>query len=64
MILLGNKTCIFEPKIQDWKFQHLRHQIQIQIWAFTHLEDVFYFQDVSKVNENQVAFTIGIQTLM
>jgi hypothetical protein len=29
-------------------------------WAFNHLNDVFYFQDVGEVNGIKVPFTIGI----
>ncbi len=60
MYIWTKNTRLKVPTFASQKFD----QIQIQIWAFTHLEDVFYFQDVSKVNENQLAFTIGIQTLM
>jgi hypothetical protein len=30
-------------------------------WAFNHLNDVFYFQDVCEINEIKVPFIIGIQ---
>jgi hypothetical protein len=30
-------------------------------WAFSHSNDVFYFQDVDEVNGIKVPFTIGIQ---
>jgi hypothetical protein len=38
------------------------HTTFVQSWAFPHLEDVFFFQEISKVNGIQVPFTIGIRT--
>jgi hypothetical protein len=52
----------------DWKHKnrswclHTNPTISIQSWAFQHLEDVFFFQDVGEINGTQVPFTIGIQT--
>ncbi len=31
-------------------------------WAFNHLNDAFYFQDVGEINGIKVLFTNGIQT--
>jgi hypothetical protein len=31
-------------------------------WAFNHLNDVFYFQNINEVNGFKVPFTIRIQT--
>jgi hypothetical protein len=41
---------------------HTNLAISIQSWAFQHLKDVFFFQDVGEINKIQVPFTIGIQT--
>jgi hypothetical protein len=41
---------------------HKNPTISFHTWAFNHLDDVFYFQDVSEVNGIHVPFTIGIQT--
>ncbi len=38
------------------------HTTFVQSWAFQHLEDVFFLQEIGKVNGIQVPFTIGIQT--
>jgi hypothetical protein len=36
--------------------------ISLRTWAFSHPNDVFYFQDASEDNGIHVPFTIGIQT--
>jgi len=36
--------------------------ISLHTWAFSHPNDVFYFQDASEDNGIHVPFTIGIQT--
>jgi hypothetical protein len=36
------------------------HATFVQSWAFQHLDDVFFFQEIGKVNGIQVPFTIGI----
>jgi hypothetical protein len=41
---------------------HQNRVISFHIWAFNHLDDVFYFQNVSEDNGIHVPFTIGIQT--
>jgi hypothetical protein len=41
---------------------HKNLAISLCTWAFSHLDDVFYFQDASDDNGIQVSFTIGIQT--
>ncbi len=41
---------------------HKNPTISFHTWAFNHQDDVFYFQDVIKVNGIHVPFTIGIQT--
>jgi len=52
----------------DWKHKkrswclHSNLAILIRSWAFQHLKDVFFFQDVGEINGIQVPFTIGIQT--
>jgi hypothetical protein len=38
------------------------HTTFVQSWAFRHLDDVFFFQEIGKVNGIQVPFIIGIQT--
>ncbi len=38
------------------------HATFVQSWAFRHLDDVFFFQEIGKVNGIQVPFTIGIRT--
>jgi 5,10-methylenetetrahydrofolate reductase len=37
--------------------------ISFHTWAFSHPNDVFYFQDASRDNGIHVPFIIGIQTL-
>jgi len=39
---------------------HKNSTISLHTWAFSHLNDVFYFQDVSEDNGIHVPFTIGI----
>jgi hypothetical protein len=39
---------------------HTNPAISIWSWAFQHLEDVFFSQDVSEINGIQIPFTIGI----
>ncbi len=52
----------------DWKHKkgnwclYTNPTISIQSWVFQHLEDVFFFQDASEINETQVPFTIDFQT--
>jgi len=41
---------------------HQNPVISFRTWAFSHLDDVFYFQDASEDNGICVPFTIGIQT--
>jgi len=41
---------------------HINPTISIWSWAFQHLEDVYFFQDVGEINKTQVPFTISIQT--
>jgi hypothetical protein len=41
---------------------HKNSVISLHTWAFSHLDDVFYFQDASEDNEVHVPSTIGIQT--
>jgi hypothetical protein len=41
---------------------HQNSTISLCTWAFSHLDDVFYFQDVSEDNGIHVPFTIRIQT--
>jgi hypothetical protein len=41
---------------------HQNPVISLRTWAFSHLNDVFYFQDASEDNGIHVPFTIGIQT--
>ncbi len=41
---------------------HQNPVISLRTWAFSHPDDVFYFQDANKDNGIHVAFTIGIQT--
>jgi hypothetical protein len=45
----------------NWRL-HQNLAISLRTWAFSHLDDVFYFQDVSEDNGIHVPFTIGIQT--
>jgi hypothetical protein len=40
------------------------HTTFVQSWTFQYLDDVFFFQEIGKVNGIQVPFTIGIQTLI
>jgi hypothetical protein len=46
---------------RSWRL-HKNLAISFHTWAFNHLDDVFYFQDVSEDNGIHVPFTIGIQT--
>jgi hypothetical protein len=41
---------------------HQNLAISLRTWAFSHLDDVFYFQDASEDNGIHVPFTIGMQT--
>jgi hypothetical protein len=41
---------------------HKNPAISFYTWAFSHPDDVFYFQDASEDNGIHVPFTIGIQT--
>ncbi len=43
---------------------HLHQNLTISLctWAFSHPDDVFYFQDANEDNGIHVPFTIGIQT--
>jgi len=41
---------------------HKNQAISLRTWAFNHLDDVFYFQNVNEDNGIHVSFTIGIQT--
>jgi hypothetical protein len=41
---------------------HENSMLSIQSWVCVHLDDVFYFQDVSEVNGIHVPFTTGIHT--
>ncbi len=43
---------------------HKNPTISVQSWALHHLEHVFYLEEVNKINEIQVAFTLSIQTPM
>jgi hypothetical protein len=48
-------------KKRSW---HLHQNLAISLctWAFSHPDNVFYFQDASEDNGIHVPFTIGIQT--
>jgi hypothetical protein len=48
-------------KKRSWRL-HQNPAISLRTWAFSHPDDVFYFQDASEDNGIQVLFTIGIQT--
>jgi hypothetical protein len=48
-------------KKRSWHL-HQNLAISLCIWAFSHLDYVFYFQDASEDNGIHVPFTIGIQT--
>jgi hypothetical protein len=64
MISLNNKTLltwIANTKKKSWRL-HQNATISLCTWAFSHPDDVFYFQDASKDNGIHVPFTIGIQT--
>jgi hypothetical protein len=41
---------------------HQNPTISLHTWAFSHLDDVFYFQDANEDNGIHVPFIIGIQT--
>ncbi len=41
---------------------HQNQAISLHTWAFSHLDDVFYFQDASEDNGIHVPFTRRIQT--
>ncbi len=45
----------------SWRL-HQNPTISLRTWAFSHPDDVFYFQDASEDNGIHVPFTIGIQT--
>jgi len=45
----------------NWRL-HQNLAISFRTWAFSHLDDVFYFQDASEDNGIHVSFTIRIQT--
>ncbi len=45
----------------SWRL-HQNPTISLRTWAFSHLDDVFYFQGASEDNGIHVPFTIGIQT--
>jgi hypothetical protein len=64
MISLDNKTLLIwitnTKKRIDVLHQNLA--ISLHTWAFTHVDDVFYFQDANEDNGIHVPFTIGIQT--
>jgi hypothetical protein len=45
----------------SWRL-HQNLAISLRTWAFSHLDDVFYFQDANEDNGIHVSFTIGIQT--
>jgi len=34
--------------------------LSIQLWVNSHLDEIFYFQDVEEINGIQILFTIGI----
>ncbi len=48
-------------KKKSWRL-HQNLAISLCTWAFSYLDDVFYFQDASEDNGIHVPFTIGIQT--
>jgi hypothetical protein len=45
----------------NWRV-HKNSFISLRTWAFSHPDDVFYFQDANEDNEIHVPFTIRIQT--
>jgi hypothetical protein len=45
----------------SWRL-HQNLTISLRTWAFSHPDDVFYFQDANEDNGIHVPFTIGIQT--
>jgi len=47
---------------KSWRLSQ-NSAISFHTWAFSHPNDVFYFQDASQDNGIHVPFTIGIQTL-
>jgi hypothetical protein len=50
-----------KQKKRSW---HLHQNLAISLctWAFTHIDNVFYFQNASEDSGIHVPFTIGIQT--
>ncbi len=48
-------------KRRSWLL-HTNPIISLQAWALQHLEDVFFFQNVSEINETQTPFTRSTQT--
>ncbi len=54
-----NLDC--KHKNRSWHL-HKNLTISFRTWAFTHLDDVFYFQDVSEDNGIHVPFIIRIET--
>jgi hypothetical protein len=48
-------------KNKNWHL-HKNLAISLRTWAFSHPNDVFYFQDASEDNGIHVPSTIGIQT--
>jgi len=53
----------FKHKRRSWYLIfRQKPTISLHIWRFNHPYDVFYFQDMDKVNGIHVTFTIGIQT--
>jgi hypothetical protein len=50
-----------KQKKRSWRL-HQNPAISLRTWAFSHLDDVFYFQDANEDNGIHVPFTIGIQT--
>jgi len=50
-----------EHKKRSWRL-HQNLAISFHTWAFSHPDDVFYFQNASEDNGIHVPFTIGIQT--
>jgi hypothetical protein len=47
---------------KSWRLSQ-NQAISFHTWAFSHPNDVFYFQDASRDNGIHVPFIIGIQTL-
>ncbi len=56
-----NITYLDHKDKRSWRL-HKNPTISLRTWAFSHLDDVFYFQDASENNGIHVPFTIGIQT--